>query len=88
MQAVLILSWCMCSLLQAGTCEALRPWALTHTVALTTEVTSLTSDAGALQVHIRIVNEDASHPAFWVRLALRVPQKGHSEGLQEGESSE
>lgn len=74
--------------LQTGTCEALRPWALRHTVAFAAEVISLTSDAGALRVQICIVNKSASHPAFWVRLALQVPQEGNRGSLQEGQSSE
>ena len=64
------------------------PWALRHTVAFAAEVISLTSDAGALRVQICIVNKSASHPAFWVRLALQVPQEGNRGSLQEGQSSE
>ena len=71
-------------LVQTGTCEALRPWALTHTAALTAQVVSLTSDTGALQAQIRIVNKDISHPAFWVRLALEASE----ESLEKGQCNE
>lgn len=74
--------------LQTGTCEALRPWSRCHAVALAAEVLSLAVDAGALRVQIRIVNNNTSHPAFWVRLALQRPLKATGGVFQEGQSSE
>ena len=86
--AVLILSMLAPIALQTGTCEALRSWSLSQTVALSAEVLSVTTDAGALRARICIMNKDAWHPAFAVWLALWRPLKGNAEVFQEGRCSE
>lgn len=72
MSARLNLSFCAP---QTGTCEALRSWAMTHIVTLTAEILSLSCNGGVLRASLRLTNRDATHPAFWVHLALHAGLK-------------